>query len=320
MPRRSTHVLHVPCATLIAVVALFHLPDTAPALAQAPKTLEHRATPPKTKEDLIARLEAMRAKVYDRNAQFSRSQALAELRILATDAEARGTLPDALRDILLMIGLVESKSGDPREVISALRRALAVPGTTPLPADRLARTHHMLAEHLKDARDHAAAAAHYREAAAHMMGQPAFTEDQRLGTLQDLGYVLHEAKRYQDALDNNLNVLAGGEHIHGADSPLLRSVITNIAQNLHALDRKPEAEPYLVRALALARAEGKVWNEQDLLFQLGVLAFETGRNGDARRHMTERIDVIKRNNRKDLLGDATEDLRALEDKIKTGRQ
>jgi tetratricopeptide (TPR) repeat protein len=312
-----------------ALLALFALVATAGtqtvfpgdtrAVAQTAKSTEHRVMPPKSDVELVARVEAMRAKVYDRNAVFSRSQVLSELYALAKDAEAR-KISDAHRDTLLMIGLVESKGGDAKAVIMALEQALEIKGTTPLSSERLARSHHLLAEHLQIREAYAAAAIHYRQAMRHMADTPAFNEDQRLGTGQELGYVLHEAKNYQEALDNNLQVLTGGERIHGATNPLLRTVITNIAQNLHALGRKPEAEPYLVRALAMTRAEGKVWNEQDLLFQIGVLAFETGRSDEARRYMRERIDVIKKNDRKDLLANANEDLRILEDKIKTGHR
>ncbi|MEQ1650183.1 MAG: tetratricopeptide repeat protein, partial [Hyphomicrobiaceae bacterium] len=182
-------------------------------------------------------------------------------------------------------------------VVAALQAALDIKTSPLLSAERLARSYHLLAEHLQIREDFSAAAENYRIAVRHMAETPAFNEDQRLGTEQELGLVLHEAGRFQEALDNNLRVLAGGERIHGAKNPLLRSLVTNIAQNLHALGRKLEAEPYLVRALAMARLEGKDWNEQDLLFQLGVLAFETDRNDDARRFMKERIAILKKTDR-----------------------
>lgn len=285
--------------------------------AQVASTREQRVVAPNSKEDLIERVEKMRAKVYDRNAVFSRSEVLAELHTLVADGKKRD-LPDAQRDLLLMIGLVESKGGDAKNVVAALKPALEIKGNTPLSAERLARSYHLLAEHLQLSGDYAAAADNYRIADRHMAATPVFTEDHRLGTRQELGFVLHEAGRYQEALDNNLEVLTGGERVHGAENPLLRSVVTNIAQNLHALGRKQDAEPYLVRALAMARVERKVWNEQDLLFQLGVLAFETGRDQDARRFMQERIALLKKTNRKELTEEAIEDLRILEDKIKSG--
>ena len=146
------------------------------------------------------------------------------------------------------------------------------------------------------------------------------TWDQRLGIRQQLGYVLHEAKRHAEALEVNVPLLADGERLHGKDDDNLRGLITNIAQNLHALGRKSEADPYFVRAIALAKASGKIWNEQDLLFQRGVLAFELGRHDEARRLMRERIDLLVKNNRTKLIEGAREDLTILEGKIRRGEK
>jgi tetratricopeptide (TPR) repeat protein len=298
--------------TLVALLSpLAHGANSVPPAASL--------NPPATVEDLNARVAALKTEIYDPNALFSRSQKLSELRILVDYAKAQGNVADALRDSLLMIGLIESKGGETKDVVAACREAFAVEGASPLPDERSARAHHMCADHLKDLEEYEDAATHYRLGIQSMKLAPVFTEDQRLGSGQDLGYVLHEAGKYQDALDNNLEVLSGGEKLHGQDNPLLRSVVTNIAQNLHSLGRKSEAEPYLKRALAMARAAGEVWHEQDLLFQLGVLAHETGDNNAARRHMNERINVIKEHDRKDLLDDAIEDLKILEGKISSGK-
>ena len=288
-------------------------------MAQSKQGAGISVTAQTTRAVLERRIETLRKEVYDPEARFSRSQMLSELRALETAADRLGGAADSLRTILLMIGLIESKGGETRNVIDAFTRALAIEGTAPLSAERLARTHHMLASHLQDQKQFERAAEHYREAVRFMAEakHPDFTEDARLGTGQDLGYVLHEAGQFQQALDNNLAVLAGGERLHGADNTLLRSVITNIAQNLHALGRKPEAEPYLKRALGMARAEGKVWNEQNLLFQLGVLAFETGRDDAARRYMSERVSLIRKHGREELLKDALEDQKILEEKIRS---
>jgi tetratricopeptide (TPR) repeat protein len=271
--------------------------------------------PPVSVEDLSARVAALKAEIYDPNVTFSRSAKLAELRMLVDDGKARGNALDAVRDSLLMIALIESKGGETKDVVAACREAFAIKDASTLPDERSARAHHMCADHLKDLEEFEEAATHYRLGIQSMKLAPVFTEDQRLGSGQDLGYVLHEAGKYQEALENNLEVLAGGERLHGAENPLLRSLVTNIAQNLHSLERKTDAGPYLLRALAMARADEKVWHEQDLLFQLGVLAHETGDNETARRHMKERIDVIKKHKRDDLLADATDDLKILEDKI-----
>jgi tetratricopeptide (TPR) repeat protein len=272
------------------------------------------------RDTLLREVEKVREVVYDYDARFSRPQMLENLRDLLKNAEKIGGAPATERDLLLMIGLIESKGGTPQDVTEALSRALKITAEPPLTEERLARTHVLLGDNFKDAGEYARAAEHYAASIGHMAKSREFTEDNRLGIGQDLGYVLNEAQKYQAALDNNIAVLSGGEKLHGTESPLLRSVITNIAQNLHALDRKAEAEPYLLRALALARADEREWNEQDLMFQLGVLAFELGDNEKARRFMQDRLAFVKRINREDLIEAATEDLEVLEDKIKTGRK
>jgi tetratricopeptide (TPR) repeat protein len=301
-----------------AIVFVACLATANALMAQTPRL--DQTSSMRSREQLVSEVAKMRAIVYDANARFSRSAMLADLRRLLAAATQRTDSHDAERDLLLMIGLVESKGGEPKEVIAAFERALPIVAEPALSDERLARTHVMLADHLKDQKDYARAADHYRHGIAHMGKSAAFTEDQRLGIGQHMGYVLHEAGRYQDALDTNRTILAAGEKLHGATSPVLRTVVTNIAQNLHALGRKSEAEPYLQRALMLARAEGSVWNEQDLLFQHGVLAFELGDHAAARRHMLERLAVIKRAKRDDLVAGATEDLRILDEKITRGRK
>jgi tetratricopeptide (TPR) repeat protein len=299
-----------PIAALIFAVVLSTAAYGDPSVATSANL-----NPPVSVEDLNARVAALKTEIYDPSITFSRSQKLAELQMLVEYAKVRGNTVDAVRDSFLMIGLIESKGGETKDVVAACREAFAIKDASPLPDERSARAHHMCADHLKDLEEYEEAATHYRLGIQSMKLAPVFTEDQRLGSGQDLGYVLHEAGKYQEALENNLEVLSGGERLHGRENPLLRSLVTNIAQNLHSLERKTDAGPYLLRALAMARADKKVWHEQDLLFQLGVLAHELGDNEAARRHMKERIDVIKKHKRHELLADATEDLKILEDRI-----
>jgi tetratricopeptide (TPR) repeat protein len=301
----------------VPIVAVCFLASQFPTVSYSEPDMPQAAQPtkPTSLDDLNARVAALKAEIYDPSVIFSRSAKLAELRMLVEDGKSRDNAKDAVRDSLLMIALVESKGGETKDVVAACREAFAIEGATPLPDERHARARHMCAEHLKDIGAFTEAATNYQLGIKSMKAAPVFTEDQRLGSGQDLGYVLHEAGDFQAALDNNLEVLAGGEKLHGRENPLLRSVVTNIAQNLHAMGRKPEAEPYLVRALAMARAEDELWYEQDLLFQLGVLAHETGNNDAARKHMQERIALLKSKDRPDLLEDAVADMQILDEKI-----
>jgi tetratricopeptide (TPR) repeat protein len=277
-----------------------------------------RDSAPQTVDDLRRQVATLKVLVYDPAARFSASVILAQLRDLAMFAKARTDSAADLRDATLMIANIEKKVGKDTDARAAYEQGLTIDATPPLSAHRAAVDHWHLAELLSDAKEYPASAKHYRIATERAEGVPTLTEDQRLGIRQQLGFVLHEANRFSEALETNLPLLSDGEKLHGRDSDLLRGLITNIAQNLHALGRKAEAEPYLVRAIALAKASGKVWNEQNLLFQRGVLAFELGRSDDARRLMRERIDLVVKNNRKDLIESAREDFAILEDKIGRG--
>jgi tetratricopeptide (TPR) repeat protein len=277
-----------------------------------------REPAPQSVDDLRRQVATLKALVYDPDARFSASVILAQLRDLATFASKRTDSTADLRDTHLMIGNIEKKVGSDLTARDAYQRGLSIDASPPLPPHRAAVDHWHLAELLADAKDYAASAKHYRHAMQHAAGVSTITEDQRLGIRQQLGFVLHESNRFSEALEINLALLPEGEALHGKDSDLLRGLITNIAQNLHALGRKDEADPYLARAIALAQAAGKVWNEQKLLFQRGVLAFERDRHDDARRFMRERIALVTQHNRKDLIASAREDLAILEDKIRRG--
>lgn len=266
---------------------------------------------------LATRVIRLHQLVHDTNACFSRSVTLTELEELEQLATKSGA-PELLRDILLMIGVVEGKGGDPTHGASAIKRALTIPGIPTLPARNLVQSHFQCATFLADLGDYSAAADQYLDAIRFMTNAPEFSEDERLGTAQQQAFALHEGMRYGEALNVNVKVLSGGEHLHGPDSPLLTTVLINIAQNLHAMQRGSEAEPYLERALLLARRKQDLAQEQDLLFQLGVLAFELGRPDHARQRMRERIGLLRANDQPDLLELALEDLEHLENQLRTG--
>ncbi len=297
---------------LLATVAFM----AAAQVAAQPVTTRDPA--PKTVDEFRGQVARLKTLVYDPNARFSASVIVAQLRDLAAFATKQSNDTAERRDVYLMIGNIEKKAGKDQDSMDAYKRGLSMVVSPPLPGHRAAVDNWQFAELLSDAKDFTTSAKHYRLATQHAAGVATITEDQRLGIRQQLGYVLHEAKRYAEALEVNLPLLAEGERLHGSDSDNLRGLITNIAQNLHALGRKAEADPYLQRAIVLARGSGKVWNEQLLLFQRGVLAFELGRHDEARRFMRERIDLVVKNNRKDLIEPARDDLAILEDKIRRG--
>lgn len=254
----------------------------------------------------------------DPAARFSASAAIAELTAAAQAAEREG-YTEALRDLWFLIGEIEGKRQNGAAAVAALQRALKFSETSKPDTGKLVRAHFTLGKAHAAEADYAAAASDYRAAIELAKRSPGHTEDNRLGMQQELGYVLHEAGEYEEALRVNRETLAGGERLHGATDPRLKTVHVNIAQNLHALGRRDEIETHLKTALTMSRASSQIDWEQDMLFQLGVLAFETGRYDDARRWMKERIALLRERKRDDILARAVEDYDELERRIATGK-
>lgn len=86
-------------------------------------------------------------------------------------------------------------------------------------------------------------------------------------------------------------------------------------QNYYELTLFSQAQASLERVLAIARAKGAHWAEYLALFQLGVLAFETGDYPAARRVMGERLAAAKAAGDKEEIADAQAALGELERKI-----
>ena len=98
-----------------------------------------------------------------------------------------------------------------------------------------------------------------------------------LGLHQQHGHLLHELERYPEALSANLQTLAAArERLPPDEQHRLQGVLTNIAQNHHALGQLKEAEPYLLERLKLVQAQGDDERVLDTYFQLMVLAHERG--------------------------------------------
>ena len=168
--------------------------------------------------------------------------------------------------------------------------ALRIDGAAPFltPHERL-NLAYGVARQQEAARDCRGAIPNFRIAAALAATDRDTGDDQRLGIRERLGYCLHETKLFAEALSLNQEVLAGGTRLFGDESPKLVTVLTNLAQNHYELGDKAAARPMLERALRIALADGDGAKAEDLLFQLGVLAFETGRRSEALAFMNRRL-------------------------------
>lgn len=272
---------------------------------------------PRDVEDLSRRLQAVQALLDDSNARFSASEQLAELEVLKKYADSRVIKQKQfhyLHDAVFMMGSINAKRGNRERGLELMISSASIGKS--LLTSKVVKEASQIAELAVDLGRFDVAAQFYGEAAHSAKHVPDFSEDQQLGLREQQAYALHEAGQYEKALTINREVLAGGERLHGPESPVLRVVLTNIAQNLHALGRLSEIGPFLQRALASARAGDDFYAEQDLLFQLGVLTFEVGKPDGARNYMAERIALVKQRGDDSLLKSAEEDLEILTKKIR----
>jgi tetratricopeptide (TPR) repeat protein len=237
---------------------------------------------------------AMRALVHGGSARFGAPQVVADLQRLMHGARARADAQAELREILILMGVVECQRGELAKARDLLRAGLDIAAAEPADQNQLARDHYFLAGVAGDMRDFQTAAEHFGKSAELARTAPGFETTQRLGIREKHAFALHEAKRFAEAYAVNYALLEDAERHFGADDHRLGTVLINAAQNLYALGRLPEAERLLQRCLGVARAREDVEREQDLLYQLAVLAGEQGRPAAARAHLIERIKNLEK--------------------------
>jgi tetratricopeptide (TPR) repeat protein len=242
---------------------------------------------------LRERVAELRAAVDDSSARFDAPQVIADLQRLLQAARARSDAQAQVRRILILTGIAECRRGEPVTARDLLLEGLAIDAGEPIDSDQLTRDHYFLASVASDLKSFQIAAEHYGKAAEFARTAPGFAISQRLGIREKHAFALHEGKRFAEAYEVNRALLIEGEQHFGADAPQLNTVLINTAQNLYALGRLADAEGYLQRALAMARAAHDIEREQDLLYQLAVLASEQGRPSAARDYLAERVKRLE---------------------------
>lgn len=242
---------------------------------------------------LRERLVELRAALDDLSARFDAPQVIADLQRLLHAARARSDAQAEVRRILILTGMAECRRGEPVKARDLLLEGLAIEVGEPADFDQLTRDHYFLASVASDLKSFPTAAEHFGKAAQFARTAPGFTINQRLGIREKQAFALCEARRFAEAYEVNLALLLEGEQQFGADSPQLNTVLINTAQNLYALGRLADAEGYLQRARAMARAAQDVEREQYLLYQLAVLASEQGQPGAARAYLAERVERLE---------------------------
>ncbi len=143
---------------------------------------------------------------------------------------------------------------------------------------------------------------------------------QMLGLYEQHGYLLHELGRYQEALAANQRTLATARTLIPRDERhRLQGVLTNIAQNHHALGQLSEAEPFLLERLKLVQARDDDERVLDTYFQLTVLAHERGQAKQADAWLARHEAHTKAMDDEDAIADSKDLRRELLQRRATGR-
>ena len=143
---------------------------------------------------------------------------------------------------------------------------------------------------------------------------------QMLGLYEQHGYLLHELGRYQEALAANQRTLATARTLIPRDEQhRLQGVLTNIAQNHHALGQLNEAEPYLLERLKLVQAQDDDERVLDTYFQLMVLAHERGQPKQADAWLARHEAHTQAMDDEDAIAESKDLRRELQQRRATGR-
>jgi tetratricopeptide (TPR) repeat protein len=265
---------------------------------------------PSPAEKFARRFIPLRDTVMDANAMFSGSAMSADLDALQPLAEKLGADSAELADLLWLQFVVFGKRQMHDEGLPLGLRALALrEARGELSPHERCGQHYALGKAALDAEDYDTAIAQLRLADQWSGDATALSQEQKLGIREEIGYALHEAGQFAEALAHNQLLLAEAQRAFGsATDARLSGLINNLAQNAYELDDPVQANTYLQQRLTLGQALQDNDIILDTLFQQGVLAHEGGDAALARRLFEERIAIARATSDEDLLEDAQDRL------------
>lgn len=267
----------------------------------------------------LRQLQEIHAIVMDPKQTFSISGMLSELDNLEPAVKKTPDNSQVRGELAYLRGFVEYRAGRPKDSIGSMQEASRIDEAAPfLKPDERWRNYYNIAAQAKDLEDWPLAIQNYEKAMPLLDADPQMSLDQRLGARQDWAYVLHEAQRFEEARKLNAYLLVEGEKLHGTDSYKLITVVINLAQNSYDLKDFAAARSYLDKYLRIATANDDAEKTEDALFQLGVLAFETGNAIEAEGFMKRRLELAKASGDPIRISDAQDALDVLYEK--TGKK
>jgi len=258
-------------------------------------------------QEFARRFNPLRDTVYDASAMFSGSAMSADLAALRPLAEGLGAESSELAQLLWLQFIVYSKRQMDDEGLPLGLRALAIRSALSdlTPTDRYEQ-HYAIGESALQSEEYDTAIEHLRQS-AHWADHEGATlsAEQKLGIREEIGYALHEAGRFAEALAHNQQLLANARRAFGSDvDARLSGLINNLAQNAYELGDLAQAQRHLQQRLALGQALKDDGIVLDTLFQLGVLAHEAGDSALARSLLQQRVAMAHASGDEDLLEEA----------------
>lgn len=258
-------------------------------------------------QEFARRFNPLRDTVYDASAMFSGSAMSADLAALRPLAEGLGAESSELAQLLWLQFVVYSKRQMDDEGLPLGLRALAIRSALSdlTPTDRYEQ-HYAIGESALQSEEYNTAIEHLRQS-AHWADHEGATlsAEQKLGIREEIGYALHEAGRFAEALAHNQQLLANARRAFGSDvDARLSGLINNLAQNAYELGDLAQAQRHLQQRLALGQALKDDGIVLDTLFQLGVLAHEAGDSALARSLLQQRVAMAHASGDEDLLEEA----------------
>ncbi|WP_411886574.1 tetratricopeptide repeat protein [Polaromonas sp. YR568] len=264
----------------------------------------------------------LRDTVHDTSARFKGSRMSADLAALQPLAEAVGADSDEMADLLWLQFVVFRKRQQDTEGLPLGLRALAMRAAKGnlTPTGRYEQ-HYAIGESALDAKEYDTAIEHLQQS-AHWAAHEGVTlsVEQKLGLREEIGYALHEAGRFAEALAHNRQLFTDAQAAFGFGTDRRMSgVINNLAQNAHQLGKHAEAKTWMQQRLALGKALEDTDIVLDALFQLGVLAHETRRTAEARAFFQQRVDIARAADDEYLLESAQATLAEFEERKPQGK-
>ncbi|KQO15872.1 hypothetical protein ASF16_14715 [Acidovorax sp. Leaf78] len=257
-------------------------------------------------QQFAQRFNPLRDTVYDEGAMFSGSAMSADLAALRPLAEGLGAESSELAQLLWLQFVVYSKRQMDDEGLPLGLRALAIREALGdlTPTDRY-QQHYAIGESALQSEEYDTAIEHLRQSAQWADHADAvLSMEQKLGIREEIGYALHEAGRFAEALAHNQPLLVDAQSAFGsAQDARLSGLINNLAQNAYELGDHPKAQQYLAQRLALGQALHDDDIVLDTLFQQGVLAHEGGDSALARRLFQQRVAIAHASGDDDLLAE-----------------